>query len=239
MAESVMTPESAPRSIEELEKQSPFKLRMLAAKLGNLQSEEERMAFIQITDTKERVRFIHQLLLRYDQANAQAPTAAAPALPALMTQVALPGIQQVAPMVPGVSAAAIAAAGAATSGGPAAERATRTPRTPRTTAATAADAGDGAQLGLDVVALLTSVDQRVNAFGKLLEEASNAKNSQLTAAVQALSVKVDQSLVLQTWTLRLLATFLTESMSASLQDLLGASTSQTELFTALTQFAGK
>lgn len=75
MSESALTPHTAPRSIEGLLKETPFKLRLLAQALGGLTSEEQKMAWHQLNTNESRAEHILALLKGWDQANPGAARA--------------------------------------------------------------------------------------------------------------------------------------------------------------------
>lgn len=81
MSESTLTPQTAPRTVEALLQETPFKLRLLATELGGLTTEEQKMAWHQMTNAEQRTKYVLDLLKQWDTANpgAARPTQAAPA----------------------------------------------------------------------------------------------------------------------------------------------------------------
>ena len=248
MSESSMTPHTAPRTLEGLLKETPFKLRLLVGALGALTSEEDKMAWHNMSTPDARANYVLGLLQAWDKAN---PGAAAQAsvpqtngastfVPAQQPQQTVP-VQmvqpmQVAPMVATVAPGALAAATAATT-----EKPKRNPRTQNTDSSTAA-----ADLGVNVIDLLTrvlngqaSLEAKYEAFTKqvtgIIEDAANSKTSRVAAmennfanvakALEGLIGGQQSMQQVQVWTLMCFLTFMQESMGASTVDILRAAIS--------------
>lgn len=80
MSESNLTPHTAPRTLEQLMAETPFKLRLLLTDLGGLKTEEQKMAWHQLNNAEARANHVLALLKAWDQANpgAATPPAAPP-----------------------------------------------------------------------------------------------------------------------------------------------------------------
>lgn len=210
MSESALTPHTAPRTLDGLLKETPFKLRLLVGALGGLATEEQKMAWHGLQTNDARAKHALDLLQRWDAANpgAAAPPAvngaAAHAPPpqtmpqqppqqgfvAPQTQFQMPApMQPVAPgaVAPGapppVAPQAAAQAQAAAGEGKTSKRQPRTGGT--------SDAGS-ADVGAQVVTMLQTIlgglqaeAQQRNEFQArliaMLEEAASSKTSRVTA----------------------------------------------------------
>lgn len=86
MSESTLTPQTAPRDLEGLTKETPYKLRLLVSALGMLQAEEHKMAWHQLQTPETRAAYVLKLLQAWDQANPGAATPPPPAAPATPAQ---------------------------------------------------------------------------------------------------------------------------------------------------------
>jgi hypothetical protein len=69
---AVISPQTAPRSIEELSKIGIFQLRLLIDKLGGLQTPEQKQAFASLK-AEEKVNLAAQLLAAWDKQNGGTP----------------------------------------------------------------------------------------------------------------------------------------------------------------------
>ena len=207
-----MSIENAPDTIEGVRAMLPFQLRVLADALKGLGTGENQMAWHDQRTPEARAQYVFGLL---QQHRKNAPSNG-------VQQVAPP---QLAPTVANVSSDNIAAAAAAT----AAEKPKRSPRT--SAAAPAAEAP--ADLGANVVELLSKLadasgqqqDAMIAGFKKMeaiLVEASSAKSSRLEAAVATLAKQVESTNQLVQWTLMAVLTMAQETTGASLVDVLGA-----------------
>lgn len=74
---AVISPQTAPRSIEELSKIGIFQLRLLIDKLGGLSTAEQKQAFAGLK-AEEKVNLAAQLLAAWDKQNGGAPQQIAP-----------------------------------------------------------------------------------------------------------------------------------------------------------------
>jgi phage FluMu protein gp41 len=151
MADSVVTPQSAPRDLDALAALTPFVQRMLMQKLGAMATPEENKAWLEMTgndEPKRRVRAqrVLQALQKFDAENGVVPNATAPAMVQTQQPVgAAPGSP------PAVSSEGLAAAAAGATG-----TKMQTARTPRTPAAPAsAETKAPGDLGVEVINLLT------------------------------------------------------------------------------------
>lgn len=211
MSESALTPHTAPRDLDSLLRETPFKLRLLAQSLGGLTTEEQKMGWHQLQTNEARANHILSLLKQWDAANpgaarpaaggagsplapppttngAHQPVAApAPQAPSFAPSFQMPvtNIQPQAVAAPGAPPAVSqqAAAGAQAAAG--SEKRTRAPRT-------SGGAEAGAELGGQVLGLLNTIlgglkadaDQRQEFqrnLTALLETAASDKTSRVTA----------------------------------------------------------
>ena len=255
MPTPALTPQNAPRDLEQLKLESPFQLRCLLLKLGCLTNEEEKMTWHNMQTPENRASHVLGILQAYDRATGTpgGATQTVTAPPGYNTaggaqQVApvmMP--QQMAPQVPLVSQAAVSAATAATAEKP--------KRSPRTSAASGTETPSApADLGAEVINLLNRVldsnnklEEKYDAFAKkivgTIEEAASSKTSRVTAlenkhaelAAQLTQVLAYQQSAqqMQTWTLMAFLTFMQESMGASIPALLGAAISDSAQFQQL------
>jgi len=69
MSESNLTPQTAPRTLEGLMSETPFKLRLLLTDLGGLQTEEQKMGWHQLSTPEMRAQHVLAVLKNWDQAN--------------------------------------------------------------------------------------------------------------------------------------------------------------------------
>lgn len=85
---STYTPQTAPRTIEELEKISAFQLRTLLNKMGCLNTPENMIAWNALPSQRDKAKFTLEYLKQYDAANGAPPqvqtTMVAPSGPAPM-----------------------------------------------------------------------------------------------------------------------------------------------------------
>lgn len=211
MSTVALTPHSAPRSVDLLAKEPPFQLRLLAEKLGGLDTQQDKMGWHGFKTNEARATYVLSLLQAWDRLH---PAAAAPA-PAAAPE------PEPAPTVAAVAPAAVAAAAAATS-----DRPKRTPRTSASAEATVAPmpvAAPATDLGASIVELLNKSVEKQDALLAAVKESNKndrlaaleAKNNELTAQLQGLQQ-------LQTWTLTAFLTFMQEQMGASMIDILAA-----------------
>ncbi len=219
MSESALTPHTAPRSLEGLLKETPFKLRLLVGALKGLESEQQKMAWHGLQTNEARAQHALTLLQQWDAANPGAaqpaaqtngvhtPPQAPPQAPPPTTSFQAPQTSFTAPMqpvAPGMVApgapAAVAPQAAAQAQAAAGENKTTSKRQPRTGGA---EAG-GADLGAQVVSMLQTIlnglaaeaQQRIE-FQKtvtsILEEASTGKTSRVEA-LEAKNIEITESL---------------------------------------------
>lgn len=94
MSESNLTPHTAPRSVEGLMAETPFKLRLLLTDLGGLQSEEQKMGWHQLSTPDARANHVLAVLRAWDQVN---PGAAQPPPQQQMNGTHMPPPQQMPP----------------------------------------------------------------------------------------------------------------------------------------------
>jgi hypothetical protein len=230
-SQSALTPHTAPRTIEGLQMQTPFKLRLLVQSMQGFETAEQKMAWHNCSTPETRASYVLAMLHQWDKAN---PGLAVPAngAGAAVAQTVTP-VQPVAPgtVAPGpaaVSPQALQAAAAATAEAP---KGRRTPRTPTDTSAAAAPA----DLGADVINLLHNILNTAQANGEkiaalekkvdlVLAAASSGEDARATwtKALQDLSNGAQNSQQLQVWTLMSFLTFMQESMGASIPEILGA-----------------
>lgn len=246
MSESTLTPHTAPRTVEGLSKETPFKLRLLVQTLGGMETAEQKMAWHDAKTPEARATYVLQLLKNWDEANpgaaTSAPAAPAPAphmngaaQPLQTTGTATTPAYRVPPVqLPTVDPSALTAAAAALAD-------TKPRRSPKTSTETPEPAKT-ADVGTDVVNLLNRLAEsiendkdRFKALEKkvitILDGAASAKSSRLEVVenkynelhkelgtvLQYLSWNND----VQKWTLMALLTFMQESVGTSPKDALG------------------
>ena len=247
MAESTLTPQTAPRTIEGLKTQSPLKLRILMETMGGLKTPEEKMAFHNLKTADARADWMLKELLKWDTANGFVPGAPAAAVPAAAPAPAPIATQRqpvnhpTAPTVAAVDPAAMAAAAAAT-----AEPAKRQPRTTSAKAAAEAPAGN-ADLGAEVMALLNQVlaastqnSSALTIVTRTLDTAGKNSDARVTALEQTvvqLGERMKAMQQLQEWTLMALLTSLQETLGVGITDILGTAISDAEQLGALVDSA--
>lgn len=179
MSESSLTPHTAPRNLEGLLKETPFKLRLLAQALNGLTTEDQKMAWHQLQTPEARAEYVLALLKHWDTANPgsrevmNGATAHVGAQPTTMQQPmqmpppqqmqpqyaqqpqqpSAPSVQTMAPIGPAqVSPQAAAAAAAATA---APSTTARKPRNSGTAAAPGAPAD--AEVATQVLSMLQTI----------------------------------------------------------------------------------
>lgn len=210
-AESSLTPQTAPRTVDGLLRETAFKLRLLVGTLEGLKTEEQKMAWHALTTPEARAQYVLKLLTEWDAARGGAPAPQqqvphtngavqhqqAPAgpvgpapggFPATQFQMPTP-MQPVAPGAvapgapPNVGQQAASQAQAA-AGGDSGKR-TRTPKT-------GGGGADAADVGAQVLSMLQDIHRGLAAeaqqrldFQKqlisMLEEAGGSKASRVTA----------------------------------------------------------
>lgn len=226
-SESALTPQTAPRSLDALKVLPPFKLRVLAQTLGGVDSAQQKSAWHSLATNEARAAYVLELLIEWDKKNG-GPPAAAPAVVEQLAPVA-PAMMQLGTIegsaLPAVTQAALAAATAAT-----AEKPKRQPRT--STATEASPPTTSADLGADVLALLTKVatfsEKNADAVGALDRRMVNVLNEQAERIARLetqngdLQTRLKAMQELQSWLFMSFLTFMQETMNASTPDLIRA-----------------
>jgi hypothetical protein len=187
MSESTLTPQTAPRDLNALMQETPFKLRLLLNDMGQLSTDDQKMAWHALTNNEGRATHVFNILKAWDAANPgqarpatngtangamapqpmpqmmqmqqQQPMQQPPQQPQMMqTPFQMPGAPIATAPIPAAAVNPIGPAQVSQQAAAAATAATAGEKTStRKPRTTAANAGGDADLGAQVVSMLQTI----------------------------------------------------------------------------------